>query len=177
MAEDTEGVPSLDCVICFAPYDRLFKVPKVLGCGHTFCLECLARVTVVAPAAPTLLCPICRCPTALPRCRGPPALPTRADLLALLPPGPTGSVRFIRILLGGGCSPGWRLCPGASFLILIPRAASPLPLPESGHLDPVVAGWIFWAVNHQFWFSRGRGTGIPVARIPVFLIYGGLGGD
>lgn len=96
MAEDTEGVPSLDCVICFAPYDRLFKVPKVLGCGHTFCLECLARVTVVAPAAPTLLCPICRRPTALPRCRGPPALPTRADLLALLPPGPTGSVRFSR---------------------------------------------------------------------------------
>uniref|UniRef100_A0A663FFP0 Ring finger protein 225 n=1 Tax=Aquila chrysaetos chrysaetos TaxID=223781 RepID=A0A663FFP0_AQUCH len=90
------GVPSLDCVICFAPYDRLFKVPKVLGCGHTFCLECLARVTVVAPAAPTLLCPICRRPTALPRCRGPPALPTRADLLALLPPGPTGSVRFSR---------------------------------------------------------------------------------
>ncbi|XP_009473246.1 PREDICTED: RING finger protein 223-like, partial [Nipponia nippon] len=44
-AGDTEGVSPLDCVICFAPYDRLFKVPKALGCGHTFCLECLARVT------------------------------------------------------------------------------------------------------------------------------------
>lgn len=96
MAGDTEGVPPLDCVICFSPYDRLFKVPKILGCGHTFCLECLARVTVVAPAAPTLLCPVCRRPTPLPRRRGPPALPTRADLLALLPPGPTGSVRFSR---------------------------------------------------------------------------------
>lgn len=93
---DTEGASPLDCVICFAPYDRLFKVPKALGCGHTFCLECLARVTVVTPAAPNLLCPICRRPTPLPRRRGPPALPTRLDLLALLPPGPTGSVRFSR---------------------------------------------------------------------------------
>ncbi|KAM6188443.1 RING finger protein 225 [Sarcoramphus papa] len=96
MAGDAEGVPPLDCVICFAPYDRLFKVPKALGCGHTFCLECLARLTVVAPGAPALLCPICRRPTALPRRRGPPALPTRTDLLALLPPGPAGSVRFSR---------------------------------------------------------------------------------
>ncbi|XP_042650005.1 RING finger protein 225-like [Tyto alba] len=93
---DAEGVPPLDCVICFAPYDRLFKVPKVLGCGHTFCLECLARVTLVAPAAPTLLCPLCRRPTPLPPRRGPPALPTPPHLLALLPPGPTASVRFNR---------------------------------------------------------------------------------
>ncbi|XP_074666672.1 RING finger protein 225-like [Strix aluco] len=96
---DSGGPPPLDCVICFAPYDRLFKVPKVLGCGHIFCLECLARVTVGAPAAdpPTLLCPICRRPTALPPRRGPPALPTPPDLLALLPPGPTAtSIRFNR---------------------------------------------------------------------------------
>ncbi|XP_068265444.1 RING finger protein 225 [Nyctibius grandis] len=96
MAGDTEDDPPLDCVICFAPYDRLFKVPKLLGCGHTFCLECLARVTVAAPAAPTLLCPVCRRPTPLPRHRGPPALPTHPDLLALLPPGPAASVRFSR---------------------------------------------------------------------------------
>ena len=86
----------MDCVICFAPYDRLFKLPKILGCGHTFCLECLARVTVATPGTPVLLCPVCRRPTALPRRRGPPALPTRSDLLDLLPPGPTGSVRFNR---------------------------------------------------------------------------------
>ncbi|XP_074423940.1 RING finger protein 225 [Larus michahellis] len=99
MAGDAEGCPppALDCVICFAPYDRLFKVPKILGCGHTFCLECLAKVTLVTPAPPrALLCPICRRPTALPRRRGPPALPTPPHILDLLPPGPTASVRFNR---------------------------------------------------------------------------------
>lgn len=92
---DPEGPPR-DCVICFAPYDRLFKLPKALGCGHVFCLECLARVSVATPAAP-LLCPICRRPTALPPRRGPPALPTCSDLLPpALPATPRGFVRFDR---------------------------------------------------------------------------------
>lgn len=99
----TGGVPATsplpECVICFAPYDRLFKVPKALGCGHCFCLECLARVTAAAgtpPDPPALPCPLCRRPTPLPPRRGPPALPTPPDLLAVLPPGPSGSVRFSR---------------------------------------------------------------------------------
>ncbi|XP_062454606.1 RING finger protein 225 [Rhea pennata] len=98
LAGESEGSP-LDCIICFTRYDRVFKVPKALACGHTFCLECLARLSVTAPAAGTLLCPVCRRPTALPRRRGLPALPTRSDLLALLPadvPAAPGSVRFSR---------------------------------------------------------------------------------
>ncbi|XP_025923978.1 RING finger protein 225-like [Apteryx rowi] len=98
LAGESEG-SALDCIICFTRYDRVFKVPKALACGHTFCLECLARLSVAATAATTLLCPVCRRPTALPRRRGLPALPTRSDLLALLPadvPAAPGSVRFSR---------------------------------------------------------------------------------
>lgn len=92
---DPEGPPR-DCVICFAPYDRLFKLPKALACGHVFCLECLARVSIAAPGAP-LLCPVCRRPTAVPPRRGPPALPTCSDLLPPdLPATPGGFVRFDR---------------------------------------------------------------------------------
>ncbi|XP_068780078.1 RING finger protein 225 [Struthio camelus] len=117
LAGESEGT-ALDCIICFTCYDRTFKVPKALACGHTFCLECLARLSVAAPTAATLVCPVCRRPTALPRRRGLPGLPTRSDLLALLPadvPAAPGSVRFSR----------------PKGLLYVP------PLPKSGHVPTV----------------------------------------
>uniref|UniRef100_A0A7M4EKB7 Ring finger protein 225 n=1 Tax=Crocodylus porosus TaxID=8502 RepID=A0A7M4EKB7_CROPO len=107
----------LDCIICFTPYDRLFKVPKALGCGHAFCLECLARINVSSEEVNAVSCPMCRELTHLPRRKGLPGLPTRCDLLEQLPPlpgAPKGSVHFSRrkgllYMLGGngGSNQGW----------------------------------------------------------------------
>jgi hypothetical protein len=46
----------LECPICF----NLFYKPITLGCGHTFCQECLARALQRAQK-----CPLCRLPTAI----------------------------------------------------------------------------------------------------------------
>lgn len=98
--EDAAGQePSpLDCVICFTTFDRLFKLPKELSCGHIFCLECLARINVSSEDINALTCPICRAPTTLPSRKGLPGLPTRRDLLEQLSstPAAPGSVRFDR---------------------------------------------------------------------------------
>ncbi|XP_061474956.1 RING finger protein 225-like [Rhineura floridana] len=97
--EAASAEPStLDCVICFTPYDQLFRLPKELSCGHIFCLECLARINVSSEDVNALTCPVCRAPTTFPSCKGLPGLPTRSDLLDQLSsaPIPPGSVRFDR---------------------------------------------------------------------------------
>ncbi|KAM6148197.1 RING finger protein 225 [Rhynchocyon petersi] len=90
---------STECLICVSPFDGVFKLPKQLDCGHIFCLECLARLSLAtAGGGDAVACPVCRAPTRLAPRRGLPSLPTRPDLLpreARVPP-PPGSVRFDR---------------------------------------------------------------------------------
>ncbi|XP_007898555.1 RING finger protein 223-like [Callorhinchus milii] len=50
----------LECTICFSDYNNGFRVPKVLECGHVFCLECLARMNMKSHVAEAILCPMCR---------------------------------------------------------------------------------------------------------------------
>ncbi|XP_053771667.1 RING finger protein 225 isoform X2 [Desmodus rotundus] len=90
----------VECLICVSPFDSVFKLPKRLDCGHIFCLECLARLSLAtAGGGDAVACPMCRAPTRLAQRGGLPALPTQSSLLpreACVPPARQGSVRFDR---------------------------------------------------------------------------------
>ncbi|XP_051966326.1 RING finger protein 225-like [Xyrauchen texanus] len=90
--EDTE------CIVCFCSFDNVFKAPKLLTCGHTFCLECLARINVNSPELKMLSCPVCREPTEIRHGRDLPHLGNNEDIFRKLPPEMQRalSVRFKR---------------------------------------------------------------------------------
>lgn len=90
--EDTE------CAVCFCTYDNVFKTPKLLACGHTFCLECLARINVSSPELKTLPCPVCRELTKLPHGQDLPRLGNNENIIGKLPPDMQRalSIRFKR---------------------------------------------------------------------------------
>ncbi|XP_011382949.1 RING finger protein 225 [Pteropus vampyrus] len=51
----------VECLICVSPFDGVFKLPKRLDCGHVFCLECLARLSLAtAGGGDAVACPVCR---------------------------------------------------------------------------------------------------------------------
>ncbi|KAM6968079.1 E3 ubiquitin-protein ligase RNF183 [Aplochiton taeniatus] len=79
-------VGDTECVVCFCSYDNVFKTPKLLSCGHTFCLECLARINVSSPELKSLSCPVCREHTELPHGRNLPQLGNNESIFSKLPP-------------------------------------------------------------------------------------------
>ncbi|XP_077431087.1 E3 ubiquitin-protein ligase RNF183 [Vanacampus margaritifer] len=95
--EEDDG-EELECAICFCSYDNTFKTPKLLVCGHTFCLECLARINVSAPELKTLSCPVCRELTDIPHGQDLPRLGNNQDIIGRLPPEMrrAKSIRFKR---------------------------------------------------------------------------------
>ncbi|XP_059389757.1 RING finger protein 225-like isoform X1 [Carassius carassius] len=74
-----------ECIVCFCSFDNIFKAPKLLSCGHTFCLECLARINVSSPEIKTLSCPICREQTEIRHGRDLPHLGNNEDIFRRLP--------------------------------------------------------------------------------------------
>ncbi|XP_046887353.1 E3 ubiquitin-protein ligase RNF183 [Hypomesus transpacificus] len=93
-----DDVQDTECVVCFCSYDNMFKTPKLLSCGHTFCLECLARINVSSSELKTLSCPVCRELTELPHGRDLPHLVNNEEVFSKLPSGMQKalSVRFKR---------------------------------------------------------------------------------
>lgn len=79
-------VDDTECAICFCSYDNIFKTPKLLSCGHTFCLECLARINVTSVELKSLPCPVCREITQIPHGQDLPRLGTNQDIIQKLPP-------------------------------------------------------------------------------------------
>ncbi|KAM9353542.1 E3 ubiquitin-protein ligase RNF183 [Symphorus nematophorus] len=80
-----DDVEDTECAVCFCSYDNVFKTPKLLACGHTFCLECLARINVTSPELKTLSCPVCREVTELPHGQDLPRLGNNEDIIGKLP--------------------------------------------------------------------------------------------
>ncbi|XP_060613743.2 E3 ubiquitin-protein ligase RNF183 [Anolis sagrei] len=73
-----------ECPICWSPFDNAFRTPKLLRCQHTFCIECLAHLSLVASDPHCLQCPLCRHPTQLSPDQVVTALPTDGAVLRWL---------------------------------------------------------------------------------------------
>ncbi|NIG60443.1 RING finger protein [Pontoporia blainvillei] len=59
----TDG--NLECLVCREPYSR-DRLPKLLGCQHTFCAVCLKLLLCVQDDTWSITCPLCRKVTAVP---------------------------------------------------------------------------------------------------------------
>ena len=97
-AQHDDEVLDTECIVCFCSYDNVFKTPKLLACGHTFCLECLARINVASTVITELTCPVCRESTQIPHGSDLPQLSNNLDVFSRLPPNMQKalSVRFKR---------------------------------------------------------------------------------
>ncbi|XDB53500.1 hypothetical protein ABFV05_007116 [Capra hircus] len=81
MAEQQGREP--ECPVCWNPFNNTFHTPKVLDCCHSFCVECLAHISLATPTR-RLLCPLCRHPTVLASGQPVTDLPTDTAVLTLL---------------------------------------------------------------------------------------------
>ncbi|XP_072565234.1 RING finger protein 225 [Paramormyrops kingsleyae] len=97
MTVPPEGIPDLECAICYSQFNNVFRTPKKLQCKHTFCLECLARMNVKSSQPDTIQCPFCRALTPLPTL-GLPKLDNDTSIMSNLPEAMQHvySIRFIR---------------------------------------------------------------------------------
>ncbi|KAM8933724.1 E3 ubiquitin-protein ligase RNF183 [Pelodytes ibericus] len=65
MADVSKLDPDHDCPVCWNSYNTTFRMPKLLHCRHSFCMECLARLSIATHVRNRLQCPLCRHNTAL----------------------------------------------------------------------------------------------------------------
>lgn len=49
-----------ECSVCYRPYSRSGRIPRVLHCRHTFCVPCLEAMSVPKSGLLTVRCPLCR---------------------------------------------------------------------------------------------------------------------
>lgn len=180
--EDGDGSPGagpilppaspVECLICVSPFDGAFKLPKRLDCGHVFCLECLARLSLAtAGGGEAVACPVCRAPTRLAPRGGLPALPTQVGLLpreARAPPARQGSVRFDRrrglLYLRPPSAPGPRKT----------RAARPPPPPPLRLGRPLSRRLTLdsptWAFNAAVALAALVAAGLVVSGVYIFFL-------
>ncbi|XP_051017932.1 RING finger protein 225 [Acomys russatus] len=164
----------MECLICVSPFDGVFKLPKRLDCGHIFCLECLARLSLAtAGGGDAVACPMCRAPTRLAPRRGLPALPTQPGLLprdACASAPRQGSVRFDRrrgllYLRPPPPSPG----PRKSRTVRAPPPPPPLRLgrPLSRRLSLSSPAWAF---NAAVALAVLVAAGLIVSGVYIFFL-------
>ncbi|KAJ8375183.1 hypothetical protein SKAU_G00057630 [Synaphobranchus kaupii] len=49
-----------ECGVCYMPYSRRERIPRVLHCRHTFCASCLELMAQPKSGLLTVRCPLCR---------------------------------------------------------------------------------------------------------------------
>ncbi|XP_042336227.1 E3 ubiquitin-protein ligase RNF183 [Sceloporus undulatus] len=84
MAEKQSLKLASECPVCWNPYNNTFRTPKLLQCHHSFCIECLAHLSLVSSPQNRLQCPLCRHPTMLLSNQAVTELPTNEAVLHLL---------------------------------------------------------------------------------------------
>ncbi|XP_010901239.2 E3 ubiquitin-protein ligase KEG [Esox lucius] len=57
----------MECGVCYQPYSREERVPRVLHCRHTFCATCLETISLPKSGLLTVRCPLCRQTTCIGR--------------------------------------------------------------------------------------------------------------
>ncbi|XP_060925590.1 E3 ubiquitin-protein ligase rnf152-like [Limanda limanda] len=55
-----------ECVVCCHQFSRSNRIPRVLHCHHTFCIQCLEQMCRHAITMQTIPCPLCRWITCTP---------------------------------------------------------------------------------------------------------------
>ncbi|XP_014004945.1 E3 ubiquitin-protein ligase RNF186 [Salmo salar] len=50
----------MECGVCYQPYSRQDRIPRVLHCRHTFCATCLETMSQPKSDMITVCCPLCR---------------------------------------------------------------------------------------------------------------------
>ncbi|XP_077582783.1 uncharacterized protein LOC144203272 [Stigmatopora nigra] len=56
----------LECVVCCYEYSHTHRTPRLLHCGHTFCVPCLDKLANENGMIRTICCPLCRWITCTP---------------------------------------------------------------------------------------------------------------
>ncbi|XP_072888651.1 E3 ubiquitin-protein ligase RNF183 [Hemitrygon akajei] len=157
----------LECAICFSPFDNVFKLPKLLACGHTFCLECLARINVSSENVSSVACPFCRHPTPLPPGKGLPALDNDRSILSHLPSSmqTVPSIRFSRDkgrLYTKAPEPGSFLKPISSVSLSLDVGQPTLRGRGPGHSLPFRSSWCYYVAI------------VCVVLLTVALVFSGI---
>lgn len=80
---DSSPGEEYECKICYNHFDLNRRMPKLLGCSHTFCQECLEAVYTQESCGWRLGCPVCRHRTPVPE-RQVQNLPDNAAMAATL---------------------------------------------------------------------------------------------
>ncbi|XP_075041549.1 E3 ubiquitin-protein ligase RNF183 isoform X2 [Mixophyes fleayi] len=84
MANTGKLDPESECPVCWNPYNNTFRTPKLLNCRHSFCMECLARLSFMTQIRNRLQCPLCRDTTVLQLDQVITDLPTNTAILGQL---------------------------------------------------------------------------------------------
>ncbi|XP_036072043.1 E3 ubiquitin-protein ligase RNF186-like [Oryzias melastigma] len=57
---DSSVPEEFECKVCFNDFDLDRHLPKLLGCSHTFCRECLEKLHSLEGSGWRVGCPVCR---------------------------------------------------------------------------------------------------------------------
>uniref|UniRef100_A0A1I7TKB7 RING-type domain-containing protein n=1 Tax=Caenorhabditis tropicalis TaxID=1561998 RepID=A0A1I7TKB7_9PELO len=104
------------CTICMEAFDTNVRIPKVLGCGHSFCIKCIEGVLKSMQIShsgegevfTSFACPICRSATPIPN-NGISGFSTNHQLIDAIAPQDT---RFILCTScnTNGCETAFHVC-------------------------------------------------------------------